>query len=78
MQPFQTAFMVCRGQTIYNCLNYLGVAATPPRFRESSLRSRPEGFNRITHSAGVGTNFGWIRSSLAFVVAPEIFGKHPK
>ena len=20
MQPFQTAFMVCRGQTIYNCL----------------------------------------------------------
>lgn len=58
--------------------NYLGVAATPPRFRESSLKSRPEGFNRITHSAGFGTNFGWIRSSLAFVVAPEIFGKHPK
>ena len=67
--------------------NYLGVAATPLRFRESSLRSRPEGFNRITRRsasipisnlAGFGTNFGWIRSSLAFVVAPEIFGKHPK
>ena len=44
--------------------NYLGVAATPLRFRESSLRSRPEGFNRITHSAGFGTNFGWNRSPL--------------
>lgn len=27
-----------------------GVAAPPPRFREPSLRSRPYGFNRITHS----------------------------
>nr|DAW88386.1 MAG TPA: hypothetical protein [Bacteriophage sp.] len=24
----------------------MGGAAPPPRFRESSLRSRPEGFNR--------------------------------
>lgn len=28
----------------------LGVAAPSPRFRESSLRSRPSGFNRITHN----------------------------
>ena len=51
----------------------LGVAATPPRFRERSLASPPSGFssacrfrrkNRITHTAGFGTNFGWIRSPL--------------
>lgn len=35
----------------------MGVAAQPPRFRKSSLGSRPEGFNRITHTAGFGTNF---------------------
>ena len=41
-----------------------GVAAPPPRFRERSLGSPPSGFNRITHTAGFGTNFGWIRSPL--------------
>ena len=43
----------------------LGVAAPPPRFRKSSLRSRPSGFNRITHTASYGTNL-WLDPWLAF------------
>jgi len=39
----------------------LGVAAPPPGFRESSLRSRPYGFNPITRTLGK------IRESVVFV-----------